>query len=398
MHKKKKFNDYICKVGVISLFLTLAGCSDNKDDNTNNNDNSNDNTSSLTIKDESFGTTPSGEKITKYTLRNSKGIEVEIINYGGMITSLKVPDREGVFEDVVLGFDDLQGYIDNTSYIGALIGRYGNRIAKGQFSLNDVDYQLEINNGVNHLHGGLKGFNKQVWKSESFTENDEVGVKLTLVSPDGAGGYPGTLSTTAIYTLDDDDQLSLKFEAETDKATPVNLTGHSYFNLAVNGTITNHKLKINAQNYTPVDATLIPTGEIAEVKGTPFDFRETKEIGLNINDKNQQLVYGLGYDHNFVLDDYKAGTVRTIATLSDPHSGRIMEILSDQPGLQFYSGNFLDGTTIGKDSTQYQYREGLCLEPQFFPDSPNKANFPSTILEPGTTYSNQIVYRFSVME
>lgn len=365
---------------MVTGFFSATACSDH----------------SLTVEQKDFGVTPDGKSVVQYTLRNAKGMEVQIINYGGIIKSIKVPDSKGAVSDVVLGYDNLQGYIADNNYFGALIGRYGNRIAKGKFSLNGADYTLETNNGVNHLHGGIKGFNKQVWQAESFNDGDDVGVKLTLQSPDGAGGYPGNLSTTAVYTLDNNNQLSLKFSAKTDKATPVNLTNHSYFNLAGKGTITDHELMIDADAYTPVDETLIPTGEIAPVSNTPFDFTQSKKIGRDINTVNQQLNFGKGFDHNFVLNHYQSGEMRVIATLSEPQSGRVMDVLSDQPGVQFYSGNFLDGTTKGKNGVMYPHRGALCLEPQHFPDSPNQPSFPSTILQPGKVYSSQIAYRFHV--
>ena len=351
-------------------------------------------TQAPTVSESEFGTMPDGEKITQFTLTNGNGVEVKIITYGGIITSLKTPDRNGTMDDIVLGFDELEPYLKGTPYFGALIGRYGNRIAGGRFEIDGVAYQLDTNDGPNHLHGGVVGFDKKVWSAEPFTSEASAGVKLSLVSEDGDQGYPGTLSVTATYSLTNDDELITEFHATTDKPTIVNLTGHSYFNLAGRGQILDHQLMINAEHYTPVDETLIPTGEIAPVAGTPFDFTSATAIGSRINDDNEQLRRGRGYDHNFVLNRTAESDMELAARVTEPTSGRILEISTEEPGIQFYSGNFLDGTLSNGDRV-FSYRTGLCLEPQHYPDSPNHPNFPSTILRPGEEYTTRMSYRFS---
>ena len=350
---------------------------------------------SVSVTSADFGKTPQGDSIKQYTLTNENGMSVSIISYGGIIQSVKVPTGEGKTEDMVLGYDDLSGYVSDTNFYGALIGRYGNRIAKGKFTLNGESFELETNNNENHLHGGNKGFHKQVWESSSFKNASEAGVTLTHISPDGAGGYPGELDVTATYTLNNDNELTLTFDATTTKPTPVNLTNHAYFNLAGGGTITDHQLKINAKHFTPVKKGLIPTGELKPVAGTPFDFTEFTAIGERIDADNEQLALGKGYDHNWVVDKSAAGTMQTLAILKDPASGRTLEIESTEPAIQFYSGNFMDGSVTGKGGESYQFRTALCLEPQHFPDSPNQPDFPSTILNPGDDYTSKIVYRFS---
>jgi aldose 1-epimerase len=339
-----------------------------------------------------------GKPIEVATLKNAHGIELQAINYGGIITSLKVPDRAGKVSDVVLGFDQPQQYWAEPTppYFGAIVGRYGNRIAKGRFAIGGKTYKLATNNDANHLHGGNRGFDKVYW--EMSTKNGPQGssVVFTRTSPDGEEGYPGNLHVTVTYTLTDKNELIVDYRATTDKATPVNLTQHSYFNLAGEGSgdILGHELMIAADRYTPVDETLIPTGELAPVEGTPFDFRQPTAIGARINQDNAQLKAGKGYDHNWVLNG--SGTApRLAARLTDPKSGRSMEIRTTEPGLQFYSGNFLDGTIKGKGGHVYAHRTGLCLETQHFPDSPNKKNFPTTILQPGKVYTTRTIMTFS---
>jgi aldose 1-epimerase len=342
---------------------------------------------------QSFGMTPAGEAVELLTLTNAHGVELRVMTYGGIVVSLKVPDRNGVPGDVVLGYDSLSGYLTKSPYFGAIVGRYGNRIAKGRFTLGGTEYRLAINNGPNHLHGGIRGFDKVVWSADPFVDHRGVGVTLRYVSPDGDEGYPGTLAAKVTYTLTDRNELRLDYEATTDQATPVNLTQHSYFNLAGSGTILGHVLTIPADHFTPVDSTLIPTGAIAPVAGTPFDFRTPTRIGARIGEMNEQLRHGGGYDHNFVLTRPDTG-LALAARLVDSLSGRTLEIRTTEPGIQFYSGNFLDGSITGKGGTVYQYRTGLCLETQHFPDSPNHPRFPSTILEPGKVYQSRTVWTF----
>lgn len=346
---------------------------------------------SMEIQKQSFGQHPDGREVEIYTLTNMNGLRARLITYGATLISLEVPDRNNDLGDIVLGHDNLAGYLEASPYFGCIVGRYGNRIAKGQFSLNDTEYTLATNNGENHLHGGIKGFDKVIWEAESIQEKDAVGVKFTYVSADGEEGYPGDLSCTVIYRLTNDDELSIRYEAETDKPTPVNLTHHSYFNLAGqgNGDILGLELMLNADKYTPVDEGLIPTGEILSVKESPVDFRSPKAIGAEIGE-----VEG-GYDHNFVLNS-GGRELALAARLYDPKSGRTMEIYTTEPGIQFYSGNFLDGTITGKEGKVYQKHYGLCLETQHFPDSPNKPNFPSTILIPGEKYTSLTIHKFFV--
>jgi aldose 1-epimerase len=347
-----------------------------------------------------FGTTPDGEAVEIYTLENPHGIEVRAMTYGGIIVSLKTPDRSGALGDIVLGYDDLAHYVANSPYFGAIIGRYGNRIAKGRFTLDGQTYTLAVNNGPNALHGGLKGFDKRVWKAHSVQTDSTVGVVFQYHSPDGEEGYPGNLDAQVTYTLKDDDELVIDYYATSDKATPVNLTQHSYFNLAGDGSgdVLGQELMINADSYTPVDSTLIPTGEIAPVEGTPFDFRELTAIGARIADDNQQLKNGGGYDHNFVLNRTEADSGKLVhaAEAVDPKTGRTLDIYTTEPGIQFYSGNFLDGTIIGKGGHVYGHRDAFCLETQHFPDSPNEPSFPSTVLRPDQEYRSETVWKFGV--
>lgn len=341
-----------------------------------------------------YGTTTDGKVADIYTLTNANGVQARISNYGGIITSLQVPDRNGQLGDVVLGYDKLEDYLKATPYFGALIGRYGNRIAKGKFTLNGQSYTLATNNYPNALHGGLKGFDKVLWTAKSGGTAQEPSLELTYVSQDGEEGYPGKLSAKAVYTLTKDNAIRLDYTATTDKDTVINLTQHSYFNLAGTGDILGHEVMIKASKFTPVDKTLIPTGELRPVKGTPFDFTQSHKIGERIAQDDEQLKFGGGYDHNWVLDK-PVGALEVIARVSEPTSGRILEVLSTEPGLQFYSGNFLDGTNIGKGGKAYQFRTGFCMEPQHFPDSPNQPQFPSVVLKKGQTYKNTIIFKFS---
>lgn len=349
----------------------------------------------MAIQRQPFGHLPDGSAVELYTLTNPHGLKVRIMTYGATLVALEVPDKNGLLADIVLGHDALEGYLDpaKNPYFGSIVGRYGNRIAKGRFSLDGVDYQLATNNGPNHLHGGIKGFDKVLWSAEPLEEERAVGVKLTYLSPDGEEGYPGNLRVTVVYWLTAEDEMKITYEAETDRATPVNLTHHSYFNLAGEGQrdILDHELMLNADYFTPVDEKLIPTGEIAPVVGTPWDFTRPKRIGAEI-----ASVPG-GYDHNFVLRG-QPEELRLAARVTEPSSGRLMEIWTTEPGLQFYSGNFLDGTIAGKGGQVYQKHFGFCLETQHFPDSPNQPHFPSTILRPGQKYSSLTLHKFSVVK
>jgi len=344
-----------------------------------------------------FGRMPDGKAVEVYTLTNARGMEVRAITYGAIIQSIRVPDKSDHLDDVTLGYDSLPGYLTTSPYFGAVVGRYANRIARGRFTLDGRTYTLAINNGPNSLHGGKKGFDKVVWAARSFQHGDSVGVKFEHTSPDGDEGYPGTLHVSVTYTLTPNNELQVEYRARTDRATPVNLSQHSYFNLAGEGSgdILHHVLTINADRYTPVDSTLIPTGELASVTNTPFDFRTPTAIGARIEQKNRQLQYGKGYDHNFVLNRTGSGLVHAVRVL-DPKTGRTLDISTTEPGLQFYSGNFLDGTITGKSGHVYRHRSALVLETQHFPDSPNHPNFPSTILRPGREYHSRTVFAFGV--
>lgn len=341
-----------------------------------------------------FGVVPDGTPVEIYTLRNSKGVEVRIITYGGIIVSLKTPDRNGKFADVVLGYDNLDAYVTNNPMFGALVGRYGNRIAKGQFTLDGKTYTLAKNNAPNHLHGGIKGFDKKVWKvTKAEVGPDGPRLVLTCFSKDGEEGYPGNLSVTATYTLTEDNALHLDFTATTDADTVCNLTAHSYFNLRGSGDVLDSLVYINADRFTPVDSTLIPTGKLRPVTGTPLDFTKPTAIGARINSADEQIKFGNGYDHNWVLnknDEELSLAVR----VSEPTSGRVMEVLTTSPAVQFYTANFLDGIT-GKYGWAYKPHDAFCFEPQHYPDSPNHPDFPTTELKPGETYRNTIIYKFS---
>lgn len=342
-----------------------------------------------------FATLPSGDVVEAFTLMNAHGIELRAITYGGIITSLRTPDRQGHFADIVLGHDDMDGYLRPSPYLGALVGRYGNRIGGGAFTIDGTTYRLATNNGPNHLHGGVRGFDKVNWRAEPFTREDAVGVVLRHTSPDGDEGYPGRLEAEVTYTLRNDNTLTIDYVATTDKPTHVNLTQHSYFNLVGDGSrdVLDHEMQIRADRFTPVDATLIPTGELAPVEGTPFDFRTPTAIGARIDADHPQIRNGLGYDHNFVLNREGDGLVEAMHVRA-PTTGRTLTISTTEPGVQFYSGNFLDGSITGKHGHVYRRRFGFCLETQHFPDSPNKPQFPSTLLRPGDTYRSTTVWRF----
>ena len=345
----------------------------------------------MDIQKQAFGQMPDGQKVDLYVLTNGKGLSAKIMTYGATLVSLGVPDRNGDIDDITLGCDSLEGYMTASPYFGSTVGRYANRIAKGKFTLEGVEYTLATNNEENHLHGGIKGFDKVLWQAEPFREEKMVGVKFVYFSKDGEEGYPGNLACTMTYMMNDKNELNIIYEAETDKATPVNLTHHSYFNLAGQGegNILSHELLLDANKYTPVDAGLIPTGEIRDVADSPMDFTTPHTIGERIDQ-----VEG-GYDHNFVLRS-GGGALALAARVYEPKTGRIMEIYTTEPGIQFYSGNFLDGTITGKAGTVYKQHYGFCLEPQHFPDSPNRPNFPSAILEPGAKYLSRITLKFSV--
>jgi aldose 1-epimerase len=351
----------------------------------------------LSMKKQSFGKTESGEAVDLYTLANKNGMEVAITNFGGIVVSLKAPDRNGKFDDVVLGYDQLDGYLTNKAFFGALIGRYGNRIAHGQFKLDGTTYNLPKNDGDNTLHGGMRGFNKRLWTAKDVSNNKGAALELTYLSKDGEEGFPGNLSAKVIYTLTDQNELHIDYSATTDKDTVVNLTNHSYFNLAGqgNGDILGHQLLIKADRFTPVDQTLIPSGDLKAVKGTPFDFIKPTAIGERINQDDQQLKFGKGYDHNWVLNGGIKATPALAAEAYEPKSGRVLQVWTTEPGVQFYSGNFLDGTITGKSGKVYNLRYAFCLETQHFPDSPNHANFPSTELKPGQKYHTSTIFKFS---
>lgn len=380
---------------LLATAISCTGSSEKKETSEENNENSN----KMNIVKSDFGTLD-GASVSLFTLTNENGMEVKITNYGGTITSLKVPDKEGNFEDVVLGFDTLEGYLSDAyktagPYFGAIIGRYGNRIANAKFTLDGTEYELAANNNPNHLHGGIKGFDKVVWEAEEVRTDKGVGLKLHYVSEDMEEGYPGTLTVDVVYTLTNDNEIVMDYTATTDKKTIVNLTNHSYFNLnAGKSDILDHEVMINADQFIPVDGTLIPTGELRDVAGTPFDFTSPTAVGARIKEDNEQLKYGLGYDHCWVVKG-ENGKMRLAATVYEPNSGRFMEVHSTEPGIQFYSGNFLDGTLTGSRGVVYKHRYGLALETEHFPDTPNQPDFPSVELNPGETYHTQTIYKFS---
>lgn len=343
-----------------------------------------------------FGLVEANKEIFVYSLKNKNGMKVEICNYGAAVVSIHVPDRNGKIEDVVLGYDSAEGYEYCSFYFGVIVGRYGNRICKGKFTLDGINYELDINNGENHLHGGKNGFNKRIWEADPIQTETTQELKLSLVDLDGNMGYPGTIKIFVTYTLNDRNELIIDYTGETDKTTIINLTHHSYFNLSgdLTKTILDHQLMLHADYLTPIDDKQITTGELTKVENTPFDFRTLSTIGNNINADDPQIKNGFGYDHNWVLNAWNK-TVKKVGELYEPDSGRLMEVFSDQPGIQFYSGNFLDNTIKGKNGVMYNYRTGLCLELQHYPDSPNKPNFPSVILNPNENYKQQTVYKFS---
>lgn len=376
--------NYVSWMGIaLSIFILLAigGCVTEETESEQPEE-------AVSISEEAFGTLEDGREVQLYILSNSNDMEVQITNFGGIVTWISVPNSDGELENVVLGFAELEKYVDGHPYFGAIIGRYSNRIAGGQFSLDGTDYELATNDGNNHLHGGDEGFDQKIWNAE---RQDNGSLKLTYSSGDGEEGYPGNLKVAVVYTLTNDNELKIEYEATTDEATPVNLTNHSYFNLSgqPDSTILDHELMLNAERYTLVNDELIPTGELAEVEGTPLDFTESKEVGAEIGE-----VEG-GYDHNWVLNRSEDDSLFYAATLYHAESGREMKVFTEEPGIQFYSGNFLDGTLEGPDGTPFVQHAALCLETQHFPNSPNEPDFPSTILEPGETYQTTTIYQFS---
>ena len=350
----------------------------------------------MSIEKGAFGTMPDGTAVDLYTLRNAGGCEVKITNYGGIVVGLTAADREGKLDDVVLGYETLGEYLADTPYFGALVGRYGNRIGGAKFTLDGVEHALEVNDGANSLHGGRRGFDKVVWQAKAVEGEKEDSLELTYLSADGEEGYPGNLSVKVVYAWTDDNELRIDYTATTDRKTVVNLTHHSYFNLAGAGVGDNlaHEMTINADRFTPVDGGLIPTGELRSVEGTPMDFRQPTAIGAQIDADDEQLKLGGGYDHNWVLNSTD-GSLAPAASVHEPTTGRVMDVLTTEPGIQFYAGNFLDGSNVGKGGKAYRHRSAFCLETQHFPDSPNQPKFPSTVLEPGGTYRQTTVYRFS---
>jgi aldose 1-epimerase len=348
------------------------------------------------VKKQSYGKMPDGTPVDLYVLTNANGMEAGLITYGGALRSLTAPDRHGAYADVVLGMDTLDGYRAQTAWFGALIGRYGNRIGGAKFALEGKTYKLPANDGPNTLHGGSHGFGKQVWQAREVASAEGPAIEFNYVSKDGEEGFPGTLTTKVVYTLTNKNELKIDYTATTDKPTVVNLTNHAYFNLkgAGEGDILDHQVMLDASRFTPVDATLIPTGELRAVKGTPFDFTKSTDIGASIGSDDQQIKFGMGYDHNWILDK-NAATLTKAAEVYEPKTGRVMQVWTTEPALQFYTGNFLDGKLPGKGGKVYPHRGGFCMETQHYPDSPNKPAFPSTELKPGATYHTTTVYSFS---
>ncbi len=348
----------------------------------------------MSVEKRSFGALPDGTPVDVYTLTNDAGMGVRLINYGGIVLSMEVPDRDGILADVALGYENLEKYLADSPYFGALVGRYGNRIHGGRFALDGVEYVLAQNDGGQHLHGGVRGFDKVAWDARAEGDN---AVRLHYTSPDMEEGYPGTLDCTVVYALTEDNAFSIDYTATTDRATPVNLTWHGYFNLAGHdaGSILAHELVLHADHFTPIGEGFIPTGELRSVRGTPMDFSTGKPMGCCIDSDDPQVVAGRGFDHNWVING-EAGTLRPAARVFEKGSGRTLEVETTEPGIQFYAGNFLDGSNIGKGGKPYAFRNGFCLETQHFPDSPNRPEFPSTILRPGETYRHTTVYRFGV--
>lgn len=350
----------------------------------------------LSVSQALFGQTAAGAAAELFTLTNAHGMVVKITNFGGIITEIHVPDKHGIFANVNLGFDSFEGYLQkDVPYFGALIGRFGNRIANGKFTLDGETYSLATNNGNNHLHGGLVGFDKVVWAATSFETANSVGITLKYLSVDGDQGYPGNLDVTVVYELTNDNEILVKYHAVTDKATPINLTQHAYFNLAGKGDVLGHDIMINADHLTAINDEAIPTGDLPLVENTPFDFRSPRSIGERINQDDEQLKNGNGYDHNFVLNKAQAKELSLAARVLEKNSGRVLEVFTQEPGVQFYSGNWMDGSLTGK-GWDYTRRSGFCLEPQHFPDSPNQPQFPNTILRPGEEYTSVMSYKFSV--
>lgn len=351
------------------------------------------------ITKDAFGKTQDGTAVDLYTLTNSSGMKVKVTTYGGIVTAIEVPDKNGRMDDVVLGFDNLDEYLKGHPSFGTVPGRYANRIAKARFTLNGQEYKLFANNGENSLHGGRKGFDKYVWKAREVTAKNGVALELTHTSPDGDEGYPGTLTATVVYTLTNNNELRIDYSATSDKDTIVNMTNHSYFNLkgAGNGDILDHELMLSADRFTPVNAGLIPTGELRGVAGTPLDFTKPKKIGAEIGSDYDQMKIGRGYDHNFVVNG-KAGVLRLAARASETTSGRVLEVWTTEPGVQLYTANFLDGSKVGKGGKAYKQRYGFCLETQHFPDSPNQPSFPSTVLKKGGKYQTTTVFKFSAQK
>jgi aldose 1-epimerase len=376
----------------LSAALAVTGCSSKKEtkeeavDSTAN--------VSTPMQPQPFGTLPDGHEVKSYTLKNKNGVELKVINYGGIITHLRTPDKNGNFEDIVLGHDSLDGYLKGSPYFGAIVGRYGNRIANGKFKIDGTEYSVAQNNNGQHLHGGVKGFDKVFWDIEPYTSPEGEALKLTYLSKDMEEGYPGNLSVKVDYVLTDANELKITYEATTDKKTVVNLTQHTYFNLTgAKRDVLDHELMIKSDKLVPVNKVLIPTGKLTDVKGTPFDFNQPVKVGARIDEKDPQLAFGGGYDHCWVLSS--TDSLKMAATLYDSASGRFVEVFTTEPGIQFYSGNFLDGKIVGKNGVTYNRRFGLCLETEHFPDSPNQAGFPSTLLAPGETYKTQTTYKFS---